>query len=164
MALSGVKGLSVGFFLGATLVLGGLPEKEFIQFRQQVFVPVTAWARTCYEFAQYYKPTQVNKRKHEEAVKNSWFKADNSVQLPQDTAEDKRRRIQLHSEIQARIRRAEILATQRGLTLRERKDIINQTLGEFYPELDEETTQKVIQQTLDEQTKKPKKKRTSTKQ
>ena len=148
-----MKGLSLGFVLGAGLVLGGLPEKEFLQFQQYVYLPLSNWAQSCYKFAKYYKPTEVNKRKHEEAVKQSWFKADNSVQLPEETAEDRRLRIRFYSEVHARIRRAELLATQRGVTLRERKQIVNEVLGEFYPELDEQTTELAIQRALEEQTK-----------
>lgn len=128
--------LSLGFAVGFSVISFGLNENNWNGFKQYLYVPLQSSLKTGQEFVKFYLPHAWNKRKSIEAFENSDTKKTNHVifELSDQEKQFEKQRVVFFNVLHHRMKLAEMAATQRGVTRKERQEIIRQCVKEFWPE------------------------------
>ncbi|CAG9317496.1 unnamed protein product [Blepharisma stoltei] len=127
---------SFGFAAGFSIVWLGIPEAQWSDFSSYTYKPTSSSLKYLIETMKYYSPKEMNRRKQEEAFNMKGDKLTDLIQIipTKEEEEFNKRRVKFFNELQNRIRKEEQRATIRGLTKKEREQIIKETMEEFFPE------------------------------
>lgn len=128
--------LGLGFSLGFGVVYIGVPEEQWPHLRDTFFHPVRNSLSALAFYANYYSPTEIQRRKSQEIQANRKIKVTNKIILKDEpTPEEQRKKVQFLNEVRHEIRKYELASTQLGITKKEREAIIIEVMKKYYPEV-----------------------------
>lgn len=135
-----------GFTVGLVGIFGVLSESTYSSYHTNLYTPVYVTLTTLIRHVRRYSPTQLHKQQAQEGLALSGDIPAQNLQFNSEleSPEEQRKRIRFLNEIRERIRRAELSAAQRGVPLRERKQIIREVISEFYPEVSPLATDELL--------------------
>lgn len=123
------------FTFGTCLGIGSifiLPESEYQKVSSYIQVFNDRYSKTK-AFLSYYSPSEVNKRKSEEIKAGKKYQ--HVVLFDFEEEKNDRKNVAFYTDLQERMRIADLVANQRGVTKQEKINVIEQTLKDHYPEM-----------------------------
>ena len=128
-----VLNFSAGLSLGFVTVVAVLPESQWPLLYEGVFKPTREAFRTVKFWTHYYQPAVARRRQQEEIIRKR--EEEMKVEYVPETPQEMRRKVTFWSDVNYRIRKAEMLSSSSGISKRDREEIIHMLMKKHYPEL-----------------------------